>query len=81
LFGNHSAELRALGQTRELLGAVYDKLLRLHFHPKIKRAPIGRVQTGNDGLAVALHFQVLVLVLLGLFVEIERQTVAAFVSY
>ncbi len=79
LFRHHAAELRALGQTGKLLGAVDDELLRLDLHAEVKRATRGGVQAGNGRLHLTLAFRVLVLVVLGLLVEIKGKLVAAFV--
>jgi len=73
LFGDGTAEGRALGQSGELLGAIDDEIMGLNMHSEVEgswRAVLG----------AGWVFGVFVLVLFGLFVQVERQFITTLVA-
>lgn len=73
LFGDGTAEGRALGQSGELFGAIDDEVMGLDIHSEVKGS--WRAVVGGVGI-----FWVFVLVLLGLFVQVECQFIATLVA-
>jgi hypothetical protein len=76
LLGDDSAELSALIQARELLGAEDVEAARLDLHAEVERSG----HQGDSGVRGFWRIGILVGLILGLLIQVEVQTVAALVT-
>jgi hypothetical protein len=75
LLSDSPAKGGAFCKTRELLGAVHVEWTGLDLH-----SPVKRCTTSSVELALNVRLRIEILVLLSLFIKVEGETVAAFVS-